>query len=105
MQAFKFTDLGIVEIGYKIKENSYVYYVMDAGNGIEPENKEKFFNLFTQGNFSSTRIYDGLGVGLTILKSFIDMLGGSINFETEVGKGSIFYFSLPRMDVKYLESG
>ena len=73
--------------------------------GIEPENKEKIFNLFTQGNYSSTRKHDGLGVGLTISKSFIDMLGGSINFETEVGKGSTFYFSLPKLDDKYSESG
>lgn len=99
--SFKFTDSGIVEVGYKIKENSYVFYVMDTGNGIEPENKEKIFNLFTQGNYSSTRIHDGLGVGLTISKSFIDMLGGTINFETEVGKGSTFYFSLPKSNDNY----
>ena len=93
--AFKFTDKGSVEIGYEKMKDSYVFFVKDTGVGIKPENMKTIFNYFTQGDISSARKYDGLGVGLSISKSFITMLGGSIWLESEFNKGSTFYFSLP----------
>jgi len=95
--AFKFTKEGYIELGYKVKQNDYLIYVKDTGIGVNPENAESIFNYFTQENFSSTRNYGGLGVGLSISKSFVDMLGGSIWLESEVGKGSTFYFNLPKI--------
>jgi len=95
--AFKFTKEGYVELGYKVQRDDYLIYVKDTGIGVNPENAESIFNYFTQENVSSTRNYGGLGVGLSISKSFVDMLGGSIWLESEVGKGSTFYFNLPKM--------
>lgn len=93
--ALKFTDKGYIEIGYKQNKREYLFYIKDTGIGITPENKNIIFNFFTQGDVTSRRNHDGLGVGLSISKSFVTMLGGSIWLESEKKLGSTFYFSLP----------
>lgn len=93
--ALKFTDNGSVEIGYNKDKKEYLFYIKDTGVGITPKNKKTIFNYFTQGDVSSIRKHDGLGVGLSISKSFVTMLGGTIWLESEVEKGSTFYFKLP----------
>jgi signal transduction histidine kinase len=95
--AIKFTKIGSVEVGYTEKENEYLFYVKDTGIGIKPENYKNIFKYFNQEDPTMTRNYGGLGVGLSISKSYIDLLGGTIWFESESGKGSTFYFTLPNM--------
>jgi len=96
--AIKFTQSGEIEIGFKKKNDSYLFHVKDTGIGINQENVTSIFDYFSQGDPSSVRRYGGLGIGLSISKSFIDMLKGTIYLESEVGKGSTFYFTLPNLD-------
>ena len=72
--ALKFTDQGLVEVGYYLKDEKYFIYVKDSGIGINPENAKSIFNYFSQGNTSTNRASQGLGVGLAISKSFIDSI-------------------------------
>ncbi len=94
--AFKFTSDGFVEFGYTKNNNKTLkFFVKDSGIGI-PENKlDVIFNKFIQVENTNTRKYCGLGVGLTISSSFIDLLGGKITVESTFGKGSVFHFTLP----------
>lgn len=98
--AIKFTEKGFVEIGYFNQGNSYLFYVMDSGVGIKPENYINIFKYFNQEDASLNRNFGGLGVGLSISKSYVDLLGGSIRFESEVGIGTTFYFTLPNLQLK-----
>jgi len=104
--AIKFTGKGSVEVGYYNQGNSFLFYVMDTGTGIKQENFNNIFKYFNQEDSTMTRNYGGLGVGLSISKSYVDLLGGSIRFESEVGKGTTFYFTLPniKLNQSYIKS-
>ncbi|MCM1987903.1 ATP-binding protein [Methanococcoides seepicolus] len=94
--AIKFTDQGgFVTIGGKISEDFVHIYVKDSGIGISPEDQGKLFNPFFQVDSSSTREYGGTGLALALIKKFVEMHGGKIWVESEVGKGSTFGFSIP----------
>jgi len=93
--AVKFTSKGEIEIGYYVKKDSYAFYIKDTGIGINSENAKNIFKYFSQEEITSTRKYEGLGLGLSISKSLVDMLGGSIRFESELHKGTTFYVNLP----------
>jgi len=93
--ALKFTHKGSIEIGYKKKENEIEFYVKDTGAGIQVERLEIIFERFRQGNESLSRNYEGAGLGLSISKAYVEMLGGRIWVESEEGKGSTFYFTIP----------
>ncbi|MCX6158095.1 MAG: PAS domain S-box protein [Ignavibacteriae bacterium] len=93
--AIKFTKEGYVEIGCKIKENLLEFYVKDTGAGIEQDQKEIIFERFRQGSEGLSRGYEGSGLGLSISKAFVEILGGKIWVESEAGKGSTFYFTIP----------
>jgi signal transduction histidine kinase len=93
--AIKFTRSGFVEYGYVKKESSFEFYVKDTGIGIRADQKDLIFERFRQGNDSLTRNYEGTGLGLSISKAYAEMLGGNLWFESEFGKGSVFYFDLP----------
>jgi len=93
--AIKFTSEGQVEFGYKVSKDELEFYVADTGIGIPPEFKEKIFEPFRQANLEITNIYGGTGLGLTISHKLTEMLGGRIWLESNPGKGSIFYFTLP----------
>ena len=97
--AIKFTESGSIIIGCeKVIENNEVFirfYIQDTGIGI-PQNKlDVIFNSFRQADESLTRKFEGSGVGLSISKGLIELLGGKINVETEFGKGSEFSFTIP----------
>jgi signal transduction histidine kinase/PAS domain-containing protein/ActR/RegA family two-component response regulator len=93
--ALKYTKSGIVEFGYSVQDNNVQIYVKDTGIGI-PENKRlSIFKRFVQADISHSRSYEGSGLGLSISKAFIEMLGGRIWVESEVGKGSTFFFQMP----------
>jgi PAS domain S-box-containing protein len=93
--ALKFTKAGSIEYGYRIAENKLIFYIKDTGIGI-PRNKQKsVFERFVQANSGMTSVYEGAGLGLAIAKAYVQMLGGEIWMESEEGKGTCFYFTLP----------
>lgn len=93
--AFKFTTQGTVEIGYVKKENELEFYVKDTGIGIHQDMHLKIFNRFWQVDQGTTRIYGGTGLGLAISKGYVDLMGGKIWVESDLGKGAVFYFTIP----------
>ena len=84
---------GITEEDHK--SNELVFFVKDTGIGIPLEKLEIVFERFRQVNDTHTRNFEGAGLGLTISKAFVEMLGGRLWVESEYGKGSVFYFTLP----------
>ena len=93
--AIKFTTEGFVEFGYYHENNSLIFYVKDSGCGIPADRQKAIFERFVQSDLSITRAYEGSGLGLAIAKSYIEMLEGKIWVESEINKGSTFFFSLP----------
>jgi CheY-like chemotaxis protein/anti-sigma regulatory factor (Ser/Thr protein kinase) len=93
--AIKFTNEGSIEFGYEKKGKYLEFFVKDTGIGIPKTQKEIIFERFRQGTESLKRNYEGSGLGLSISKSYVEMLGGKIWVESEEGKGSIFYFTIP----------
>jgi PAS domain S-box-containing protein len=107
--AIKFTTYGFVEFGYEKKGDYLEFFVEDTGKGIPFAQKELIFERFRQGSQSLNRNYEGSGLGLSICKSYVEMLGGRIwvangaeNILKEGYKekgGSRFYFTLPYVPV------
>ncbi len=101
VNSIKFTDAGDVLIkAEKIKQEDgktveVQFGVSDTGIGISDEHREKIFEKFSQVDNSTTRTFGGAGLGLSISKSLVELMGGRIWFESETGKGSTFYISLP----------
>jgi len=93
--AIKFTDSGSIEVGYALSEEYIKFYVKDSGCGIEKKKCKIIFDRFRQLENSCTRNYKGAGLGLAISKGYVEILGGKIWVESELGIGSIFYFTLP----------
>ena len=93
--AIKFTISGDIEFGYEKKGNYLEFYVKDSGLGILQGQKEFIFEMFRQGSESLNRSYEGAGLGLSISKAFVKMLGGKIWVESDFGIGSTFYFTIP----------
>ncbi|MBN1926913.1 MAG: hybrid sensor histidine kinase/response regulator, partial [Prolixibacteraceae bacterium] len=77
-----------------------IFQVRDTGIGIEKEDQENLFEAFTQADPSSTRKYGGTGLGLAICNRLVEMMGGKLKVESEIGKGSVFYFDLNFKKVK-----
>jgi signal transduction histidine kinase/CheY-like chemotaxis protein len=93
--ALKFTSKGFVEFGYEVKEELLEFFVRDTGIGIPSDRQDAIFERFIQADNSNSRSYEGAGLGLSIARAYVHMLGGRIWVETELGKGSIFRFSIP----------
>ncbi|MDH3972806.1 MAG: ATP-binding protein [Deltaproteobacteria bacterium] len=83
-----------IEVRVKREGNAVEFSVKDYGIGIDSKNIEKLFKPFVQVDSSHSRNYEGTGLGLVICKKLVDVLGGTIWFETRAGSGSIFYFTL-----------
>ncbi|MCX6153561.1 MAG: PAS domain S-box protein [Candidatus Kapabacteria bacterium] len=101
--ALKFTSKGRVDFGYKLKDNFIEFYVRDTGIGIPEESKNRIFVRFAQVNLAITRGYEGTGLGLSICKGLVELLGGNIWFDSEVNKGTTFFFTLPFQAIKESE--
>ncbi|MCW0481165.1 PAS domain S-box protein [Gaoshiqia sediminis] len=93
--AVKFTANGFVELGCQMDNGQLVFYVKDSGIGIAPNRLEAIFDRFTQADLNLNRTYEGSGLGLSICKSYAELLKGRIWVESEVGQGSTFYVSIP----------
>lgn len=93
--ALKFTARGSIEIGYQLQDRMLEFHVRDTGIGIPAEFHAKIFDRFRQVEDEKTRKYGGNGLGLAICKNLVELMGGKIRVESDLGKGSTFYFSLP----------
>lgn len=94
--SLKFTFEGIIEFGYLIPNNATIlFYVSDTGIGLSDEKIPLIFERFRQADDTTTRQFGGTGLGLTISKKLVEMMGGRIWAESEKSKGSTFFFSLP----------
>ena len=94
--SFKFTNEGHIEFGYMLAhKNRLLFYVEDTGIGIPSRKLKVIFERFIQADNSPTRKYGGSGLGLAISKGLVELLGGKMWAESDVGKGSSFYFTVP----------
>jgi len=99
--AVKFTDQG--EIGIYISksaESTYRFEVRDTGIGLTQEQIPKLFKSFSQADGSTTRKYGGTGLGLTICKQLVELMGGKIWIESKYGEGSSFIFEIDLSEIK-----
>lgn len=102
--AIKHTEEGTIELGYVLKKEKdpsdfevefLEFYVKDTGVGIPKERQMAIFERFTQSDISNKTASQGAGLGLSISRAYVEMLGGRIWVDSEQGKGSTFYFTLP----------
>ena len=97
--AIKYSIEGVIEIGYRLNKDCFpfelVFFVKDTGVGISKDNLESVFDRFIQLENKNLKSNKGVGLGLSISKSYIEMLKGRIWVESEFGKGSTFFFSIP----------
>ncbi|SNR40458.1 PAS domain S-box-containing protein [Lutibacter agarilyticus] len=98
--AIKYTAKGTIEFGYIKKEKYLEFYVKDTGIGIPEDRKKAIFERFVQADIYDKMARQGAGLGLTISKAFIEILGGEIRVESEEGIGSTFYVTLPYTEEK-----
>jgi PAS domain S-box-containing protein len=105
--AIKFTSVGSINLLVKNltlsseeTDDHLIYFeVKDTGIGISPENMGNLFQEFTQANVNISRDYGGTGLGLTICKKLVQLMGGEIGVESQVGQGSTFWFKIPLKNV------
>jgi signal transduction histidine kinase len=93
--ALKFTKQGRVRVWVEQRGDELVYGVSDTGIGIPKNELENIFREFQQVDTAITREFSGSGLGLNITKKFVEMHGGRIWVESELGKGSTFFFTVP----------
>ena len=104
--ALKFTDHGKVEFGFKRKDETskpagsgiddeLEFYVTDTGIGIPADRQKAIFENFEHADIANARAFQGVGLGLSISKAYVEMLGGKIGVESKAGNGTTFYFTLP----------
>ena len=93
--AIKYSEKGSIEIGYDKKGEHLEFYVKDSGIGIESNRKEAIFERFIQADIEDKMARQGAGLGLSISKAYVELLGGKLWVESEKGIGSIFYFTIP----------
>lgn len=91
--ALKYTDQGTVHLSAATRDGGVEFVVRDTGLGIAPEHREQVFEAFRQ--LESTRPRGGVGLGLYIVRQLVDLLRGTIELESEVGRGSTFRVWLP----------
>ena len=92
---------GVIKIDARDNgDGSILFSVKDNGIGIQKEKQQYLFKKFYQADTSRTRIHGGTGLGLAVSKGIIEAMGGTMWFESEEGKGSIFYFTIPRKIIR-----
>ncbi|MCX6277978.1 MAG: PAS domain S-box protein [Bacteroidetes bacterium] len=93
--AIKYTKRGSIVFGYEKKGEYLEFFVKDTGIGIPKNRQEAVFNRFVQADVADISAYEGAGLGLSIAKAYVEMLGGKIWVESGEGEGSAFYFTIP----------
>ena len=98
--AIKFTQKGYIRFGYRQSAPDQLEFVVeDTGIGLSPDFHEVIFNSFRQAELSNSRLYGGNGLGLTISRGLVQIMGGDMRIESTEGKGSIFYFTISYLPV------
>ncbi|MFO7888963.1 MAG: ATP-binding protein, partial [bacterium] len=104
--AIKYTEEGTIEFGYEHWNEGFIlFYVKDSGVGIPKEQQKHIFERFRQVDDSITRNYEGTGLGLTISKNLVELLGGEMWLQSKEGEGSVFYFTFPYENISSKQSG
>lgn len=93
--AIKYTNRGLVKFGAFKQDHHITFFVKDTGIGIQPNDQIYIFDRFRQVDERASRNFDGLGIGLSISKSYIEAMGGKIGLESEEEKGTTVKFTLP----------
>ena len=93
--AVNFTEHGEIELGVKVNDNQYIFYVRDTGIGISIEKQKNIFANFLQGQSDIQNISEGSGLGLYLSSSLVRLLGGKLWVESSNEGGSLFCFSIP----------
>ena len=93
--ALKYCERGFIDFGCVRKENCLEFYVKDTGIGIAKDKHKAIFERFIQADIYDVNARQGAGLGLAISKAYVEMLGGNIWVESEIGEGANFYFSIP----------
>jgi signal transduction histidine kinase len=93
--AIKFSEEGCIHVKYSIQGDNALISITDTGIGIKNSDIEKLFKPFIQIDTGFTRKYEGRGLGLSICKKLVNLMGGNIWVESELGKGSAFSFTIP----------
>ncbi|MBS0011111.1 MAG: response regulator [Bacteroidales bacterium] len=97
----KFTSSGEISLAYSLEGDMLKFYVRDTGEGIDPSFHEVIFDRFRQVEVRPVGLIGGTGLGLSICKAYVEKMGGEIWLESEKGKGSVFYFTIPYKPVEY----
>lgn len=100
--AFKFTQQGVIEFGYVLKNNELEFFVKDTGIGGLEGRESEIFQNFSKLNMPESP-YKGLGLGLSLSKKLINLMGGKIWFKSLLGKGTTFYFTIQTKLVQSVE--
>lgn len=108
--AIKYSIKGSIELGYRIQYTGdspqLEFFVKDTGIGIPKSRQEAIFERFIQADIADTMARQGAGLGLSIARAYVNLLGGSIGVESEEGVGSEFYFTLPYTSTKaHIQTG
>ena len=98
--AIKFTKKGSITIGYELKPGFHTFSVSDTGSGISEELLTVIFDVFRQADLSISRGYEGSGLGLSIARGFVKLLGGDLWVKSEINHGSTFWFTIPAEGIK-----
>jgi hypothetical protein len=93
--AIKYSEKGTIEVGYNRNGECLEFYIKDTGMGIPKDRQKAIFERFIQADIADKMAMQGAGLGLSIAKAYVEMLGGKIWVDSEVGKGSTFYFTIP----------
>jgi signal transduction histidine kinase/ActR/RegA family two-component response regulator len=94
--AIKFTDEGVIEFGFTHPNDKELhFFVKDTGIGIDEKHEETIFERFRQIDDGISKTYGGAGIGLSVAKKLVELLGGEIWLDSSLNRGSTFYFSLP----------
>jgi signal transduction histidine kinase len=93
--ALKFTHKGSVEMGYLHENKTLKFYIKDSGIGIDAKNHSTIFERFSQVNNDYSKAESGNGLGLPIVQSLTELLGGKVWVDSELNKGATFYFTIP----------
>ena len=107
--AIKFTPQGTVVLQIRVVEHdeektTLRFAIIDNGIGISPEQQQRIFDNFAQAESSTTRRYGGSGLGLSICKKLVDLMGSDLKVESALGKGSTFYFTLTLPNAKQMDA-
>ncbi len=98
--AIKYTEKGKVEFGFNVEDTVIRFFVKDTGIGIKENHIDYLFDRFYKVEDDNTKLYRGTGIGLYLTKKVVNMLHGEIGVKSDFGKGSEFYFTLPKQDFR-----